>query len=175
MSHARMTSDHEVKDRTASSLNRRNLLSQAGILASATTIGVSAAVAQPQPPESVSQSRRTAPEPGGLRKGMIGFILAHEQFTVPDLLRFGAQASHAGFELLATSDHFQPWQANEAHSGAAWVTIGALGDRAPNVWMGTAVTCPTLRYNPAIVAEAFATLSHLYPGRVFLGVGSGEA
>ena len=80
-----------------------------------------------------------------------------------------------GFGLLATSDHFQPWQANEGHCGSAWVTLGALGGRAPDVWMGTTVTCPTLRYHPAIVAEAFASLALLYPGRIFLGVGSGEA
>jgi TAT-translocated FGD2 family F420-dependent dehydrogenase len=109
------------------------------------------------------------------RTGTIGFVLAHEQFTVPELVRMGARASRSGFDLLATSDHFQPWQANEAHSGAAWVTLGALGAQAPEAWMGTSVTCPTLRYNPGVVAEAFATLSHLYPGRIFLGVGSGEA
>jgi len=115
------------------------------------------------------------PESTGLRKGMIGFVLAHEQFTVPDLVRTGALAARAGFQLLATSDHFQPWQANEAHSGEAWVTLGALGAQTGPAWMGTSVTCPTIRYHPAVVAEAFATLSHLYPGRVFLGVGSGEA
>jgi TAT-translocated FGD2 family F420-dependent dehydrogenase len=77
--------------------------------------------------------------------------------------------------VLSTSDHFQPWQANEAHAGSAWVSMGALGAQAPKSWMGTTVTCPTLRYNPAVVAEAFASLSLLYPGRIFLGVGSGEA
>jgi TAT-translocated FGD2 family F420-dependent dehydrogenase len=77
--------------------------------------------------------------------------------------------------LLATSDHFQPWQANEAHAGEAWVTLGAMGAQAPRTWMGTSVTCPTMRYNPAVVAEAFATLDRIYPGRIFLGVGSGEA
>jgi TAT-translocated FGD2 family F420-dependent dehydrogenase len=106
---------------------------------------------------------------------MIGFMLAHEQFTVPELVELGGHATSAGFSLLATSDHFQPWQANEAHSGLAWVTMGALGGRAGSAWIGTTVTCPILRYHPAVVAEAFATLSQLYPGRVFLGVGSGEA
>ena len=76
--------------------------------------------------------------------------------------------------MLSTSDHLQPWQANEGHAGQAWVTMGALGGQTRS-WMGTTVTCPTFRYNPAVVAEGFATLSHLYPGRVFLGVGSGEA
>jgi len=114
-------------------------------------------------------------EGSGLRKGMIGFVLAHEQFTVPDLIRTGELASRSGFQLLATSDHLQPWQANQAHSGEAWITLGALGARGVEAWMGTSVTCPTIRYNPAVVAEAFATLSHIHPGQVFLGVGSGEA
>jgi F420-dependent hydroxymycolic acid dehydrogenase len=105
----------------------------------------------------------------------VGFMLAHEQFTVPQLLRLAEAAAQAGFGVLATSDHFQPWQANEAHSGEAWVTMGAMAGCIQQAWMGTTVTCPTLRYHPAVVAEAFATLSQLHPGRVFLGVGSGEA
>ena len=96
---------------------------------------------------------------------MVGYMLAHEQFPVPELVGLGAAAAQAGFGLLATSDHFQPWQANEGHTGEAWVTLGALGERARPAWIGTTVTCPTLRYHPAVVAE----------GRVFLGVGSGEA
>jgi alkanesulfonate monooxygenase SsuD/methylene tetrahydromethanopterin reductase-like flavin-dependent oxidoreductase (luciferase family) len=110
-----------------------------------------------------------------MRQKMVGFMLGHEQFTIPQLLDAGAAAVDAGFDLLATSDHFQPWQANEGHSGFAAVTLAALGSRAPHAWMGTTVTCPILRYHPAIVAEMFASLSHLYPGRIFLGVGSGEA
>ncbi len=102
-------------------------------------------------------------------------MLAHEQFPVPELIRLGAAAERAGFDLVATSDHFQPWQTNERHSGQAWVTLGALGQQTQRIWMGTTVTCPTLRYHPAVVAEAFATLSLLYPGRIFLGLGSGEA
>jgi len=102
-------------------------------------------------------------------------MLAHEQFTVPELLRISDWAVHAGFNPLATSDHLQPWQANEGHCGQAWVTLGSVGERASPAWIGTTVTCPTLRYNPAAVAEAFSSLSLLYPGRVFLGVGSGEA
>jgi TAT-translocated FGD2 family F420-dependent dehydrogenase len=105
----------------------------------------------------------------------VAFMLAHEQFPVPELVRLGESAAQAGFGALATSDHLQPWQANERHCGQAWVTLGAIGARAPSAWIGTTVTCPTMRYNPAVVAEAFASLSSLYPGRVFLGVGSGEA
>ena len=106
---------------------------------------------------------------------MVGFMLAHEQFPVPELVQLGVAAEQAGFDLLATSDHFQPWQANEGHSGEAWVTMAAVGERTRRVWIGPTVTCPTFRYNPAVVAEAFSSLSLLYPGRIFLGVGSGEA
>ena len=106
---------------------------------------------------------------------IVGFMLAHEQFAVPELVELGTDASQAGFGALATSDHLQPWQSNEGHAGQAWITLSSVGSRAPSSWIGTTVTCPTMRYNPAIVAEAFASLSLLYPGRVFLGVGSGEA
>lgn len=109
------------------------------------------------------------------RRGVCGFMLAHEQFRLPELLELGVAAEQAGFGLLATSDHFQPWQVNQGHAGAAWVTLAALGQRTRSAWLGTAVTCPTLRYNPAVVAQAFASLASLTPGRVFLGVGSGEA
>lgn len=115
----------------------------------------------------------SAPRP--LSKGMVAFMLAHEQFPAPELIRLGAAAESAGFDLAATSDHFQPWQADERHVGQAWVTLGALGQRTQRIWMGPTVTCPILRYNPAVVAEAYATLSLLSPGRIFLGLGSGEA
>ena len=114
-------------------------------------------------------------DPRPLSKGMVAFMLAHEQFPAPELVRLGAAAESAGFDLAATSDHFQPWQANERHAGEAWVTLGALGQRTQRIWMGPTVTCPILRYNPAVVAEAYATLSLLSPGRIFLGLGSGEA
>jgi F420-dependent hydroxymycolic acid dehydrogenase len=105
---------------------------------------------------------------------MISYMLASEQFSERELVQSGAQAVRAGFSVLSTSDHFQPWQANQGHIGQAWVTMSALGAQTHS-WMGTKVTCPTLRYNSAVVAEAFASLERLYPGRVFLGVGSGEA
>lgn len=112
----------------------------------------------------------------GLQGGkLVGYMLPHEQFPVPELVTLGETAARAGFDLLATSDHLQPWQANQGHCGQAWVTLGSVGAGTDPAWIGTAVTCPTMRYNPAVVAEAFASLSLLFPGRVFLGVGSGEA
>jgi TAT-translocated FGD2 family F420-dependent dehydrogenase len=122
----------------------------------------------------VSNQQSDKPTPAFGDK-MVGFMLAHEQFPVAQLIKLGIAAEQAGFDLLATSDHLQPWQANEGHSGAAWATMGALSQRTSRVWMGTTVTCPTFRYNPAVVAEAFVTLGSLAPGRIFLGVGSGEA
>ncbi|MCA1599448.1 MAG: TIGR03557 family F420-dependent LLM class oxidoreductase [Chloroflexi bacterium] len=109
------------------------------------------------------------------RKGpAMGFVLAHEQFPAPHLVDYGVAAERAGFDMVWTSDHFQPWQDNQGHAGLAWVTLAALGQRVERLTMGTGVTCPTFRYRPAVVAEAFTTLSLFSPGRIFLGLGTGE-
>ena len=105
----------------------------------------------------------------------IGYVLSNEQFPVTDLVEFAAAAEQAGFESLWTSDHFHPWMDNQGHAGQAWVLLSAIGQRVPRLPFGTGVTCPTFRYRPPIVAQAFATLGVLYPGRPFLGVGTGEA
>ena len=105
----------------------------------------------------------------------IGFQLAHEQFRVPELVELGIAADRAGFDLLAVSDHFQPWQENEGTFGTSLGHDERNRAEDKRIRMGTTVTCPTFRYNPAVVAEAFASLSLLTPGRIFLGVGSGEA
>ena len=156
------------------SADRRSLLKWT-MVAGATATGLATAQAQAQPSGIATRPAAGAnAEVGGLRKGMFSYMLAHEQFPVHELVQLGALASRSGFHVLSTSDHFQPWQDNEGHAGQAWVTMGALGAQSHS-WMGTTVTCPTLRYSPAVVAEAFASLSQLYPGRIFLGVGSGEA
>lgn len=116
-----------------------------------------------------------AGQPRDGRKAAIAFVLSHEQFPVPELVQLGAAAEKAGFDNIWTSDHLQPWQNNEGHSGLAWLTLAAITQHTSSITMGTGVTSPTYRYHPAVVAEAFATLSMLAPGRVFLGVGSGEA
>jgi len=150
-------------------LARRNLL-KAAVFAAASAftfppLGVASASSDPD-------LEKAAPS---FDNKMVGFMLPHEQFPAPQLVELGVAAEQAGFDLLATSDHLQPWQANEGHSGAAWATLAAIGQRTRRVWMGPTVTCPTFRYNPAVVAEAFATLSLWAPGRIFLGIGSGEA
>ncbi len=118
---------------------------------------------------------RTNQSAPGRRQPVIGFVLSAEQFRVDELLELAPAAEQAGFDAVWTSDHFQPWQDNQGHASHAWVTLAAASQRTQRILMGTGVTCPTYRYNPAIVAEAFASLGILAPGRVFLGVGSGEA
>lgn len=105
----------------------------------------------------------------------VGFILSHEQFPATELLDYGVAAESAGFDSLWVSDHFHPWQHNQGHAGHAWVTLAALTQRTTRIAMGTGVTCPTYRFRPADVAHAFASLSGFAPGRIFLGVGTGEA
>jgi TAT-translocated FGD2 family F420-dependent dehydrogenase len=156
-------------------LNRRQVLTSTSALIAAAGAVSSPALAQP--PSSSSRPLANPAQPSASLQGTktVGFMLPHEQFPVPELVKLGETAAQAGFGLLATSDHLQPWQANEGHCGQAWVTLGSVGAHAQSAWIGTTVTCPTMRYNPSVVAEAFASLSLLYPGRVFLGVGSGEA
>jgi TAT-translocated FGD2 family F420-dependent dehydrogenase len=151
------------------------LLEIAAAMATASPVpAVAAQAAITTAPPRPQPTRQRKPN-AGIGKGLIGYMLAHEQFPVRELLDLGKQAAKGGFHLLATSDHFQPWQADEGHSGEAWVALGALSAQLSSTWMGTTVTCPILRYSPAVVAEAFASMSHLAPGRIFLGVGSGEA
>ena len=105
----------------------------------------------------------------------IGYVLSGEQFPADQLVVYAAAAEKVGFDLVWASDHFQPWQDNEGHSSFAWATLAAATQRTERMILGTGVTCPTYRYHPSIVAEAFATLGILAPGRIFLGVGTGEA
>lgn len=102
------------------------------------------------------------------------YVLASEQFLVPDLVDYGVAAEKAGFDGVWTSDHFQPWQTNEGHSGSAFVILAALSQRTSRIKFGTGVTCPTFRYRPATVAQVWASMNLLSPGRVFLGIGTGE-
>jgi TAT-translocated FGD2 family F420-dependent dehydrogenase len=125
--------------------------------------------------EKAMDQKQDSTRDGSLRKGMVGFQLAYEQFPVTELVQLGVMLEQAGFDVMTHSDHLQPWQANEGHSGQAWLTMAAIGAKTQKIMMGTTVTCPTFRYTPPVVAEAFASLSLLYPGRIFLGIGSGEA
>jgi coenzyme F420-dependent glucose-6-phosphate dehydrogenase len=105
----------------------------------------------------------------------IGYKASAEQFDPVTLLEFAVEAERAGLEIVAVSDHFQPWRHSGGHSPAALPWLAAAGQRTERAVLGTSVLTPTLRYHPSVVAQAFATLGCLTPGRVFLGVGTGEA
>jgi coenzyme F420-dependent glucose-6-phosphate dehydrogenase len=100
--------------------------------------------------------------------------LATEQFPPSDLIRQAIGAEQAGFDAINVSDHYQPWW-EPGESGHAWVLLGAIGQATDRVPIGTGVTAPVYRHNPAVVAQAFATLEEQAPGRAFLGIGSGES
>ncbi len=104
----------------------------------------------------------------------VGFILSHEQFRTDQLVAQAQAAEKAGFQYVWASDHLQPWQDNEGHSMFPWLTLALVGSSTSRIEFGTGVTCPIYRYHPATVAQAFASLAILSPGRVFLGLGTGE-
>ncbi len=104
-----------------------------------------------------------------------GYKASAEQFGTRELLEFSLLAERSGLDTIAVSDHFQPWRHNGGHAPAALTWLGALGQANGGGMIGTSVLTPTLRYQPAIVAQAFATLAQLSAGPVFLGIGTGEA
>jgi coenzyme F420-dependent glucose-6-phosphate dehydrogenase len=99
---------------------------------------------------------------------------SHEQFPPEDLLRQAVEAEQAGFDGISASDHLQPWWEG-GESGATWPWLGAALQATSTVPFGTGVTPAGARYHPAMIAQAWATLERMFPGRVFLGIGSGEA
>jgi coenzyme F420-dependent glucose-6-phosphate dehydrogenase len=104
-----------------------------------------------------------------------GYKASAEQFAPQQLLDFSIDAEKLGFEIVAISDHFQPWRHHGGHAPNSLVWLGALAERTSDVTLTTSVLTPTLRVQPVVVAHAFATLGCLAPGRVVLGIGSGEA
>jgi coenzyme F420-dependent glucose-6-phosphate dehydrogenase len=105
----------------------------------------------------------------------VGYKASAEQFGPVELLDFARHAERIGLEIVAISDHFQPWRHHGGHSPNALAWLGAASVATERAVLGTSVLTPTLRYHPSVVAQAFATLALLAPERVFLGVGTGEA
>jgi G6PDH family F420-dependent oxidoreductase len=105
----------------------------------------------------------------------IGYFLSSEEFGPRELVAQAVKAQEAGFEDLWISDHFHPWNDEQGHSGFVWATIGAIAQAAPGMGVTTAVTCPTVRIHPAVIAQAAATAAVLLDGKFVLGVGTGEA
>jgi coenzyme F420-dependent glucose-6-phosphate dehydrogenase len=110
-----------------------------------------------------------------MREISLGYWVAQEQYPPDRLLDLAVHAFVVGFDTIVTSDHFHPWRDKGGHSAHPWIWLAAVAERLKDAEIGTAVTTPLFRYHPAIVAQAFATLDYLYPGRVFLTVGVGHA
>jgi coenzyme F420-dependent glucose-6-phosphate dehydrogenase len=105
----------------------------------------------------------------------IGYKASAEQFNPRELVEFAVQAEQVGLDSVMISDHFQPWRHTGGHAPFSMSWLAAVGERTERVLLGTSVMTPTFRYNPAVVAQAFGTLACLYPDRVMLGIGTGEA
>ena len=105
----------------------------------------------------------------------LGYKASAEQFGPHELLEFGVHAERCGFDSVLVSDHFQPWRHTGGHAPFSFAWLAALGARTERVLLGTSVLTPTFRYHPAVVAQAMGTLGCLFPGRVLLGVGTGES
>ncbi len=105
----------------------------------------------------------------------VGYTLMTEQAGPADLVRYAVRAEETGFELLVSSDHYFPWVDEQGHAPNAWVTLGAVAQATARAELMTYVTCPTMRYQPTVVAQQAATLGLLSEGRFTLGLGAGEA
>jgi coenzyme F420-dependent glucose-6-phosphate dehydrogenase len=105
----------------------------------------------------------------------IGYKASAEQFGPRELVEFSVLADNLGLDSVMVSDHYQPWRHNGGHAPFSMSWMSAVGERTSRVLLGTSVLTATFRYNPAVVAQAFGTLGCLYPGRVMLGIGTGEA
>ncbi|MGL4174530.1 MAG: TIGR03557 family F420-dependent LLM class oxidoreductase, partial [Dermatophilaceae bacterium] len=103
-----------------------------------------------------------------------GFTLMGEQSSPRDLVDHAVRAEDVGFDLLVASDHYSPWLTEQGHAPYAWTVLGAVAHATARAELMTYVTCPTMRYHPAVVAQKAATLQLLAEGRFILGLGSGE-
>src|SRR5450755_2318640 len=104
-----------------------------------------------------------------------GYKVSAEQFSPSDLLDFTIAAEQCGFDTAAISDHFQPWRHTGGHAPFSLAWLGAAGQATSRIDLGTSVLTPTFRYHPAVVAQAMGTLGSMFPGRFWLGVGTGES
>jgi coenzyme F420-dependent glucose-6-phosphate dehydrogenase len=105
----------------------------------------------------------------------IGYKASAEQFAPRELVEYSVRAEEVGLDSVWVSDHFSPWRHTGGHAPYSFAWMAAVGERTSRVQIGTSVLTATFRYNPAVVAQAFATLACLYPDRMILGLGTGEA
>jgi G6PDH family F420-dependent oxidoreductase len=104
----------------------------------------------------------------------IGYKLMAEGFGPKELIRQAVRAEEAGFDFVEISDHYHPWLDVQGHSPFAWTVLGAIAAKTDTLGLATGVTCPTVRYHPAIIAQAAATLAIVSDNRFTLGIGAGE-
>jgi G6PDH family F420-dependent oxidoreductase len=104
----------------------------------------------------------------------VGYKLATEALTPQEVVEQTVLAERAGFDFVELSDHYHPWLESQGHSGFTWTMLGAMAARTERIGLATGVTCPMVRYHPAIIAQAAATTALLSDGRFVLGIGSGE-
>ncbi len=104
----------------------------------------------------------------------LGWKAGTEQYPPAELAEYAVAAEQAGFDSLDASDHFHPWS-EQGQACFVWSWLGAVAARTDKIVLGTGVTCPILRYHPAVIAQAAATVACLAPRRFYLGVGTGEA
>src|SRR4051794_26467783 len=109
-----------------------------------------------------------------MAEAKIGYAAALEQFAPNEIIDLSVAAEQQGFTGVMAADHFQPWVPQQGQASYVWNVLSALGQRTAGD-LGPGVTCPTFRHHPAIVAQAASTLEAMYPGRTWLGLGSGEA
>jgi coenzyme F420-dependent glucose-6-phosphate dehydrogenase len=109
------------------------------------------------------------------RQLRFGYKVSAEQFSPTALLEFTVVAEQCGFDTAAISDHFQPWRHTGGHAPFSLAWLGAAGQATSRIALGTSVLTPTFRYHPAVVAQAMGTLASMFPGRFWLGVGTGES
>lgn len=104
-----------------------------------------------------------------------GYFISSEEHPAPALVEQAVRAEQAGFTSLWISDHYHPWTDEQGESPFVWAVLGAIAARTERVRVTTAVTCPTVRIHPAVVAQAVATTAQLFDGRFAFGIGTGEA
>jgi coenzyme F420-dependent glucose-6-phosphate dehydrogenase len=105
----------------------------------------------------------------------LGYKASAEQFGPRALLDFTCLAEEIGLDSAFISDHFQPWKHTDGHAPSSIAWLGAAGARTARIVLGTSVLTPTFRWHPSVVAQSFATLGAMFPGRVVLGLGTGES
>jgi G6PDH family F420-dependent oxidoreductase len=104
----------------------------------------------------------------------LGYALSSEEHAPNELVDQARMAEDSGFHFLLVSDHFHPWVPQQGQSPFVWSTLGGIAQATERISVGTGVTCPIMRYHPALIAQAAATVADMMPGRFFLGLGTGE-